>query len=222
MVLLLLAFAEKVGQIRLTRTAERRLRRAELIRSYTNDFYLSRDVVELFMDIDHERFNYDSTFLGSDRELALIHLLDNFQRARPQLAKARHLAQRSSADHPRVCRAPDLGESKRPAVPVADTNLGREPVLAGLGFRYFEDLAVEIRFLCHRQPRVKRADDPALSTHFRRPVALAVLLRFPRLYRIWRMGQSTLSQSNATAGIDRQGQQPASDDAGTTDRETVQ
>lgn len=73
-----MAFAEKVGQIRLTRTAERRLRRAELIRSYTNDFYLSRDVVELFMDIDHERFNYDSTFLGSDRELALIHLLDNF------------------------------------------------------------------------------------------------------------------------------------------------
>jgi hypothetical protein len=92
----------------------------------------------------------------------------------------------------------------------------------GLGFRYFEDLAVEIRFLCHRQPRVKRADDPALSTHFRRPVALAVLLRFPGLYRIWRIGQSTLSQSNATAGIDPQGQQPASDEAGTTDRETVQ
>jgi hypothetical protein len=30
------------------------------------------------MDIDHDRFKYDPTFLGSDREPALIHLLDNF------------------------------------------------------------------------------------------------------------------------------------------------
>jgi hypothetical protein len=61
-----------------TRAAERRLRRAELVRNYTNDFYFSRDVTTLFMDIDHERFVYDDGLLGSDRELALIHLLDYF------------------------------------------------------------------------------------------------------------------------------------------------
>jgi hypothetical protein len=222
MVLLLLAFAEKVGQIRLTRTAERRRRRAELIRSYTNDFHLSRDVVELFMDIDHERFNYDSTFLGSDRELALIHLLDNFNALGHSWR--RHVISLNDL-LPTTLAYAALRTWENPSVrrylsqiQIWDENR----YWPGLGFRYFEDLAVEIRFLCHRQPRVKRADDPALSTHFRRPVALAVLLRFPGLYRIWRIGQSTLSQSNATAGIDRQGQQPASDDAGTTDRETVQ
>jgi hypothetical protein len=57
---------------------ERRLRRSELIRHSTYDFYLNPDVTALFMDIDHDRFVYDDVFLGSDRELALIHLLDYF------------------------------------------------------------------------------------------------------------------------------------------------
>jgi hypothetical protein len=50
---------------------------------------------------------------------------------------------------------------------------------------------------------------------------MAVLLRFPRLYRLWRICQSALNPSDAIAAIDPAGKHPAPDDAGTADRETV-
>lgn len=53
------------------------IRRADLVRNYTKDLYESAGVADLFMDIDHERFSYeDGAFLGTTRELNLIHLLD--------------------------------------------------------------------------------------------------------------------------------------------------
>lgn len=173
------------------------------------------------MDIDHERFKYDPTFLGSDRELVLIHLLDNFNALghswRRHVISLNDLLPTTLAYAALRTWANPSVRQYLSQIQIWDENR----YWPGLGFRYFEDLAIEIRFLCHRQPRVKRADDPALSTHFRRPVALAVLLRFPRLCRIWRICQSTLSRSDATAGIDPEGREPAPDNAEAADREPV-
>lgn len=60
------------------RRAERRLRQAELLRAYTNDFYCDPAVTGIFMDVDHGRFAFGDAELGTDAELALIRLLDFF------------------------------------------------------------------------------------------------------------------------------------------------
>ncbi len=54
---------------------EIRIRRAELVRAYTNDFYADDEFLALFMDIDYNRLGTEP-IVGSDRELAVIRLLD--------------------------------------------------------------------------------------------------------------------------------------------------
>jgi hypothetical protein len=58
------------------RVHDRRLRRAELLQNYTNDFYSDKRITDLFMDIDHARYRIRDEDIGTDKELALIRLLD--------------------------------------------------------------------------------------------------------------------------------------------------
>ncbi|GHH62533.1 hypothetical protein [Lentzea cavernae] len=51
------------------------MRRAELVRGYTNDLYSDAAVVDLFMEIDRNDIR-DVPIAGSDREVVLIRLLD--------------------------------------------------------------------------------------------------------------------------------------------------
>lgn len=54
------------------------LRRAEFVRSYTSDFYSANSLAELFFDIDHGRFSFDKSDLGTQSEARLTELLDFF------------------------------------------------------------------------------------------------------------------------------------------------
>jgi hypothetical protein len=58
------------------RVHDRRIRRAELLRNYTNDFYSDKRITDLFMDVDHSRYSIDEEEIGTEKELALIRLLD--------------------------------------------------------------------------------------------------------------------------------------------------
>lgn len=58
------------------RVHDRRIRRAELLRNYTNDFYSDKRITDLFMDVDHSRYSIGDDEIGTDKELALIRLLD--------------------------------------------------------------------------------------------------------------------------------------------------
>lgn len=55
-----------------------RLRRADFIRAYTNDFYASESMKALFLDIEHGRFGFSREDDGTARELELAELLDYF------------------------------------------------------------------------------------------------------------------------------------------------
>jgi hypothetical protein len=59
-----------------SRSRERRLRRAELVRAYTGDFYGDPEVTAVFLAVDHGRYRLTDADLGTAAELALIHLLD--------------------------------------------------------------------------------------------------------------------------------------------------
>jgi hypothetical protein len=169
-----------------TRAAERRLRRSELIRNYTNDFYLNPDVTAIFMDIDHDRFVYDELFLGSDRELALIHLLDYFNALGhnwkrrivslddllPTTLTYAALRTWENADVRQYLRQIQAWDEER--------------YVQGSGFRYFEELAIEVAFLCGRIQRGARLEDLILSTRFRRSIQLAIFTRLPLAARVWR------------------------------------
>lgn len=55
-----------------------RLRRADFIRAYTNDFYASSRMRALFLEIEHGRFAFSEEDDGTARELELAELLDYF------------------------------------------------------------------------------------------------------------------------------------------------
>jgi hypothetical protein len=59
-----------------TRLRDRRVRQAELLRDYTNDLYDDERMTSIFMAVDHNRYAFDSSDYGTDKELALIRLLD--------------------------------------------------------------------------------------------------------------------------------------------------
>lgn len=59
-----------------SRIREGRLRRAELVRNYTNDFYADPRITTIFMEVDHGRYCLDEALLGTDVELAIIRVLD--------------------------------------------------------------------------------------------------------------------------------------------------
>lgn len=59
---------------------DKSIRRAELVKSYTSDFYASEEIVDLFMDIDYERFRFNNggEWLGGKDEASMVRMLDLF------------------------------------------------------------------------------------------------------------------------------------------------
>jgi len=65
----------------LTARREKALHRAELVHAYSSEFSRDRELVDLFTDIDYERFEFEadqSRWLGQDPEKQLIRMLDLF------------------------------------------------------------------------------------------------------------------------------------------------
>lgn len=59
-----------------TRRQERRLRQADLLRAYTNDFYRDPAIAKVFLEIDNETYALSRDGYGTDAEMALVRLLD--------------------------------------------------------------------------------------------------------------------------------------------------
>jgi len=59
-----------------TRRLEIRLRRADLMQTYTTEFHSSPQLRTMFLEIIYERLSIDDEFYGTDRELDLLYLLD--------------------------------------------------------------------------------------------------------------------------------------------------
>jgi len=74
---LLVAVATYLG----TSRRERAIRRAELIQTFTSEFYQSDEIYRLFADIDYDRFVFSedrTNWLGAGPERAVVHMLDLF------------------------------------------------------------------------------------------------------------------------------------------------
>jgi hypothetical protein len=74
---LLVALVTYVGTAR----REKSIRRAELIRNYTADFYAGTEVPRLFMEIDYDRIRFsstDATWIGGEGEATMVRMLDLF------------------------------------------------------------------------------------------------------------------------------------------------
>lgn len=71
------------GLITYIRTSQREksIRRADLVRGYTSEFYSEEALVTLFTDLDYSRFRFtadEETWLGKKPEQTVVRLLDLF------------------------------------------------------------------------------------------------------------------------------------------------
>src|SRR3954454_12033151 len=76
-VAVVVAIATYIG----TSRRERAIRRAELIQTYTTEFYWSDEIFDLFTDLDYDRFSFvenHETWLGAKPERAAVHMLGLF------------------------------------------------------------------------------------------------------------------------------------------------
>ena len=182
-----------------TRAAERRLRRAEFIRNYTNDFYLSPDITSLFMSIDYDRSVFDEELTGTDRELALIHLLDYFNALgynwkRRVVSLDDILPTTLGYAALRVWENPSV---RRYLVLIRRSDEKR--YLKASGFRYFEELAIEVALLCGKLEPSSRISDLVISTRLPRSVPIFLFMRFPLVARAWRALLRLSSRPRAAA-----------------------
>lgn len=160
-----------------SRQRELRIRRAELVRTYTNDLYADQAVAQLFMDIDHDRLG-DWKIAGSKNELTLIRLLDHFNAMGHNLKRG---VLRVDDIMPTTLAYAALRTWENTAVREYLRHIAQEDrknYAAGLGFRYFEELATEIAWLCGRDGR---GETPGafLSAPTRRSTRMLVYTRLP-------------------------------------------
>jgi hypothetical protein len=65
----------------LTSRRTRALDRATLVRQYSTEFASDREVIQVFVDIDYERFRFDramASWLGEEPEITVVRMLDLF------------------------------------------------------------------------------------------------------------------------------------------------
>lgn len=77
----LLALVIALGTYVSTRLRDSAIRRADLVRQFTADFYANDAVVSLFVDIDYDRFVFiedEEEWLGHQPEITLVRMLDLF------------------------------------------------------------------------------------------------------------------------------------------------
>jgi hypothetical protein len=77
----MLAVLVALGTYAATRLRDSAIRRADLVRQFTADFYANDDVVKLFVEMDYDRFTFvedQKTWLGHKPEITLVRMLDLF------------------------------------------------------------------------------------------------------------------------------------------------
>jgi hypothetical protein len=167
-----------------TKRREMRIRRAELVRAYTTEFYADPGVTALFMDIDYDRLG-NGHLAGSSRELSLIRLLDYFNAMGHNWKRG---VLKLDDIFPTTLAYAALRTWENEAVRKYLLQIKKwdeERYAPGSGFRYFEQFAIEIAFLCRRIPTNAHVADLVLSTPMRRTAGLVLFTRFPILRR-WR------------------------------------
>ncbi|MFV8320319.1 hypothetical protein [Mycobacterium sp. 23] len=55
---------------------DKKIKKADLLRNYTNDFYDDKRITALFMAVDSKSFSFTSDQMGTDDELNLVRVLD--------------------------------------------------------------------------------------------------------------------------------------------------
>lgn len=126
------------------RLRDRRTKTAELVRTYTRDLYTNPKVAELFDAIDHGTFHYSKQLIGSNQESVLIELLDH-------LNSIGHNVRR------KVLSLADIMPTTIAYAVVRTYNdvgvqeylrqircWDEERLIPGYGFRYFEELAIQV------------------------------------------------------------------------------
>lgn len=167
-----------------TRRQELRLKRAELVRTYTTDLYATSSVLALFTDIDHNRFVYTNALIDTDREVALIQLLDHFN----SIGHNVHEKVLSLADIMPTTMAYAIlrtWEDKGVRTYLEQIRTwDEERFIPGYGFRYFELLAIRIHNLRDTLPQWRVGHHDPFSAPARPPMRIRALIGHPRLARL--------------------------------------
>ncbi|WP_326760017.1 hypothetical protein OHB35_25550 [Streptomyces phaeochromogenes] len=151
--------------------ASRLTQRAEFIRNCTNDFYDSQALTSIFMDIDHGRFRYDESILGTEKELDLIRYLDYFNAVGHNWCRG---VITIFDIMPTTMAYAALRSWEDPGVRAYLQQIRRwdeERYSASTGFLYFEELAIQIALLCGRIPRGVNRSELLFSASPRRITA---------------------------------------------------
>lgn len=127
---------------------EKSIRRAELVRGYTADFYSDGRVPDLFMEIDYDRFHFavdDDEWLGRAGESTMVRMLDlfnsighNYNRGVIELADV-HGTTLGYA----ILRAHDSSDVRRYLEYVKSWD--SEHLGTGVPFQYFQELGNDLR-----------------------------------------------------------------------------
>lgn len=172
-VIALLVFLLAVFTFWSTRRRDRRLKEAELLRNYTNDFYGDPRMTSVFMQVDHGTYALGPTNYGTDRELALIRLLDFLNvlghNRRHGIVELADLAPTTLGYAAVRIYSDPVVRSYLAQI----TRWDQERYLAGTGFGYFRQLAEDLEIYGSQSSRQR------LFARIRLPLTRPPRLRVP-------------------------------------------
>lgn len=137
---------------------DKAIRRADLVRAYTSDFYADEKVVELFSDLDYDRFRFTPTdqWLGTSAESTLVRMLDIFNslghNARRGVINVSDI--HGTTIGYAVLRAYDSPDVTRYLEYVRQWD--HEHLGTGVPFQFFQELAIDLRAVSARTRRRNR------------------------------------------------------------------
>ena len=147
-----------------TQFREVSLGRAEMVRSYTCDFYGDPAIIDLFTDLDYDRFTFvddQTTWLGQKPEQTLVHMLDIFNSVGHSCQ--RHIIRDTDIQGTTlgyaIVRAYGSSEVRKYLAHVQRWD--QEHLGTGIPFQYFQELAVRLERRS-AMTRQKNADRSAI------------------------------------------------------------
>jgi hypothetical protein len=171
-----------------SRSREMRMKRTDLVRSYTQDLYSEPELGAIFMDIDHDRLVYGADFLGSPKELALIKMLDYMNSVghswRQRVLSLRDIMPTTIAYA--ILRTWENGAVREYLRQIRAWD--EERFASGYGFRYFKDLAITISYIVDPSKRRQKLSAQLLSAPLRPSLRVQLLTRYPWAIGLERLG----------------------------------
>ncbi|MET9761197.1 hypothetical protein ABZ016_19365 [Streptomyces sp. NPDC006372] len=140
------------------------------------------------MDIDHDRFKYDESILGTEKELDLIRFLDYFNMVGHNWRRG---VMPISDILPTSIGYAVLRSWQNPEVRAYLRQIRKwdeERYSSSAGFLYFEELAIQLAWVCGRIPENTRRSELLLSAPPRHALIRRVADRYRfsvRVYRWW-------------------------------------